>query len=275
MKFSIIIPYYNNGHSLERLFITIQDYLNRDCEIIIIDDCSDVEEYQLLINKFDSIDSNNLRMLQNEVNSGPGFSRQAGVDAALGTYIAFLDADDGWTFNRAFILCDLMEKQGIDIIGGFHKQIDKSDFFELRSKDACFLEEYNEISFTKFLLKNYYATSSVIVKRDLFKLNRFDTRFRFAEDVELWRRMVFSGNAKLLIDSGLFCFKHVYLPNEKNSLSNQITKMSKSELLGLYILFFNSKIPIRSKALIPAAMTFSIFKHCRRVVQIEREKLLK
>ena len=275
MQFSIVIPYYNNSHSLERLFVTIQDYLNKDCEIIIIDDCSSVREYQILINKFDSVDSNNLRILQNEVNSGPGFSRQTGVDAALGTYIAFLDADDGWVFNRAFILCDLMEKQGIDIIGGPHKQIKENDFIKLRNNFFPFTDKQVKVNFTKFLFKNYYSTPSVIVRKDLFKLNRFDIRFRFAEDIELWRRMVFSGNAKLLIDSGLFCFKHVYLPNDKNSLSNQTNRMSKSEVLGLYILFFNSEIPIRTKVLIPAAMTFSIFKHCRRVVQIEREKLLK
>ena len=136
MLFSIIVPFYNNTAYLTRLFITLEDYINRDCEIIIIDDNSSLTEYYALIGKVESYNANNIRVLRNEKNYGPSFSRQLGVNLAIGGFIAFLDADDGWVKNRAFILCDFMLEKNIDICGGGHDQIDAEYFFEIRNKKS-------------------------------------------------------------------------------------------------------------------------------------------
>lgn len=276
MFLSIIIPFYNNTAYLNRLFITLEDYINRDCEIIIIDDNSSLTAHYALIEKVESYNANNIRVLRNEKNYGPSFSRQLGVNIALGSFIAFLDADDGWLKNRAFILCNLMLEKNIDICGGGHHQIDAKHFFDIRNKKLGSFKNIESLSFLNFLFKNYYATSSVIIRKEIFSVDSFNTKLRFSEDYEFWRRVVLNRNALLLEPSGSLCFKHVYVPDNNNlGLSSQTKKMLKSEIYGILMLISNSNVPKSLKFLVLPAVLFSILKYFKRIIHIEVSKLLK
>ena len=266
MEFSIIIPYYNSAKHLDRLFLTLDDYINKqNCEIIIVDDCSKEEQYSLLSGKIYSYGANNLKLLRNEVNNGPAYTRQKGVNIATGKYIAFLDADDGWVKDRVFKLYNIMEKYNLDIIGGFYPITTVENFKQKRNIEVKFENELKIINFSNFLFKNQFATSTVIVNRNLFLEHNFNTSLRYSEDFECWRRIVLNNKAMIITESGAFCFKHPYLSKDKNSLSTSILKMSKGEIQGLFFLFSNPKVPIHLKFLIPYAITYSTFKSSLRL----------
>jgi len=88
---SVIIPYFNKVTTIER---AVQSVINQSLinwEIIIVDDCSNIQ-----LEKIEKWNNYNITILYNEKNLGPGPSRQKALDISKGEYVAFLDADDWW-----------------------------------------------------------------------------------------------------------------------------------------------------------------------------------
>ena len=107
MKFSILVPVYNE----EKTVINILERLNQtkvdkvEYEIIVINDGSSDNTKNLLENnkKLFSI------LINNERNSGKGFSVKEGLKVASGDYIIFQDADleyDPIEFNKFVKVCE-------------------------------------------------------------------------------------------------------------------------------------------------------------------------
>jgi glycosyltransferase involved in cell wall biosynthesis len=88
---SIIIPYYNKKHTINRAVDSVINQTNCNWELIIVDDKG---TEPLEINP--KWKNYNINYIFNEQNVGAAKSRQHGQDLAKGKYIAFLDADDWW-----------------------------------------------------------------------------------------------------------------------------------------------------------------------------------
>lgn len=88
---TIIIPYFNKQSTINRTISSVinQTYLN--WELIIIDDAS---KYSLM--NLNLVTDSRIVLLSNDVNMGPGPTRQKGLNLAKGDFVAFLDADDWW-----------------------------------------------------------------------------------------------------------------------------------------------------------------------------------
>lgn len=89
---SVIIPVYNGA---DRIGLALDSALAQHVplEVIVIDDCStDGLDRALAAYRDDPA----VICLKNEVNLGAAQSRNRGVAAARGEYVAFLDADDCW-----------------------------------------------------------------------------------------------------------------------------------------------------------------------------------
>lgn len=94
MFISIVIPTYNEGKRISGTLESIISFLQKKdytYEIIIVDDGST----DLTVKKVEEIKSKNpeIKIIQNEVNLGKGYSVKRGVLAAEGEYIFFTDAD--------------------------------------------------------------------------------------------------------------------------------------------------------------------------------------
>ncbi|MBN3038566.1 MAG: glycosyltransferase family 2 protein [Candidatus Omnitrophica bacterium] len=96
MKLSIIIPTYNEQHTIRKLIDYVQsvDY-HIEHEIIIIDDASLDRTYEreFLIRLRSKADSSNIKLFKNKVNRGKGFSVRKGIKIATGDIIIIQDAD--------------------------------------------------------------------------------------------------------------------------------------------------------------------------------------
>lgn len=266
--FSIVIPYYNSGHYLDRLFITLADYFDSNCEIIIVDDCSKPEQLDKLKKKICESKATNIILKCGESNRGAAFARQLGVECASGEFIAFLDSDDGWLKEKCFRIVEIMKKNNLDIVGGTNKSVEFNQFNYCRNEPTANISFVKYLHFTDFLFKNYYSTTSVLVRRDVFFKYNFNTEMRYAEDYECWRRISHGARSGLIKDSGAYNFKHSYLNLDKTSLSASTRKMSKAELHGLYILFKNRNIELKYKILLPIAILYSFFKALYRELRM-------
>jgi len=91
MLLSVIIPVYNAEKYLQATVQSVlaQDY--SDFEVILIDDGS--KDSSVLICDKMANEFEHVRVIH-KVNGGVSSARNAGIDAALGDYITFIDADD-------------------------------------------------------------------------------------------------------------------------------------------------------------------------------------
>lgn len=260
MKFSIVIPFFNDSKNLETLKITLNDYVyNSEVEIIIVDDCSKDEEYKKILEEFEEYD--NIHIYRNEVNSGPSASRMNGVAKSTGDYIFFLDSDDGWIKNKAYKEYEYCLHNNIVLSGSNSKYIDKKDFIRIRNEENK-LYFLHKVTFVKSLWKNPYATSSVCVKRDVILKYPFNRNIRYSEDVECWRRILIDFNGIKFRDTS-YMFKHPYL--SENGLSANTIKMSIGSTAALCSLIKRKKVKNNHKLLVLIAIFYSILKSVFRV----------
>lgn len=258
MKFSIIVPFFNNDESIETLKITLMDYIgDKDVEIIIVDDCSCVDSYSKLKNFF--LDFSNVYVYRNEKNMGPALTRNKGVEFAKGDYIFFLDADDGWVKNKAYIEYEYNVLNGVVFSGAKAHVIDRNSF-ELERDLKLTIKDNNikAIEFSDALFSNPFSTPSVCIKRDLIQQNLFNPNIRYSEDIDCWRRALNDSVGIQFNTRSTFIFKHPYLSS--NGLSTNTWKMTMGALGSLFGLLTNSKINVKFKFLIPFAIFYEFIK---------------
>ncbi len=116
MKFSVIIPCYNAAITIERALdsLVMQDY--KDWEVICIDDCSKDDTREVIRSYADRHKDTRITLLCNEMNSGPGMSRNNGIAIAQGEYLCFLDADDYYDLSMFQVLDKEIRKTDADIV---------------------------------------------------------------------------------------------------------------------------------------------------------------
>lgn len=106
---SVIIPMYNSFHLMERGLQVLSMQKSADIEVIIVDDCSSDDSLSRA-SEYAAASKMKVIVSRNEKNSGPGVSRNNGMNLATGDYIMFLDSDDYLAQNFSEVLAPLLEK---------------------------------------------------------------------------------------------------------------------------------------------------------------------
>lgn len=90
---SVIVPTFNRGHVLGGALASIRAQGFGDLEVIVVDDGSSDETRDLV----QTIVAADPRFrYHDQPNRGAASARNAGLDLAVGAYVAFLDSDDSW-----------------------------------------------------------------------------------------------------------------------------------------------------------------------------------
>ena len=90
MSVSVIIPTFNRGWILKEAIDSVLAQKYNDYELIVVDDGSSDDTSDLLANYTEQI------TCIYQKNRGVSAARNAGIRAARGALIAFLDSDDSW-----------------------------------------------------------------------------------------------------------------------------------------------------------------------------------
>lgn len=91
-QLSIVIPAFNNSRYLPDCVHSVTHQHFRDVEVIIVDDCSTDDTYEVA-SQLEHEDSR-VRLIQHDKNSGTLASRKTGVLASQGQFIMLMDQDD-------------------------------------------------------------------------------------------------------------------------------------------------------------------------------------
>ena len=88
---SIIVPVYNASRTVERCVESILNQSYRDFELILVNDGSKDNSYELMKRM---IENDSRVVIINQKNQGVSSARNRGLDEAKGDYILFIDSDD-------------------------------------------------------------------------------------------------------------------------------------------------------------------------------------
>jgi len=90
VNLSVIIPCYNEIHTIEQVVQSVTDVIGGDGEVIIVDDCSTDGTRELLKEK---IDGKLARVIYQDLNQGKGAALREGFAAATKDIVIVQDAD--------------------------------------------------------------------------------------------------------------------------------------------------------------------------------------
>lgn len=116
MKISIIIPCYNEQKTIEEIITKINNFCDYEKEIIVIDDFSDDNSFEIL-NRLYTENKINI-LLKNLKNFGKGYSVKKGIEKATGEIILIQDADLEYDPNDYYKLIEPFVKHQADVVFG-------------------------------------------------------------------------------------------------------------------------------------------------------------
>jgi len=117
MQLSIIIPCYNELHTIDRIIDAVNMAPYPDKEIIIVDDCSKdgtVSKLKLEIEKSGRVH----RVIYHEKNQGKGAALRTGIAAATGDLVIIQDADMEYDPNEYPRLVEPILNDRADVVFG-------------------------------------------------------------------------------------------------------------------------------------------------------------
>ena len=207
---SIIIPNYNSERYVADALQSVSAQTEKNWECIVIDDASTDNSVKTI--KKHIRGDKRFKLIQLKEKSGVSVARNAGLDAARGKYIAFLDSDDCYADTTLELLIQLIETTGADMAGG-RSHLVNSDFKFKPNPRATYSIENFALSHspTQFLLLpkrfNWCWIWRRIYKRELIGSTRFLPEFTgLGEDLTFM--LDISHRAKSIAECTNICVYH-------------------------------------------------------------------
>ncbi|MDR2685325.1 MAG: glycosyltransferase [Rickettsiales bacterium] len=191
-RISIIIPNYNNAKYLAGCINSVQAQTFTDTEIIVIDDCSHDNSVQIITD----LAAADPRIVFHKMpkNSGVGSARNAGIDAARGEFIFFLDSDDALHPTTLEGMMTIQSATNADMVVGNYTKVPESfhipenaNFiapvfdFEAFAENHEFAEKIENL--------NLVVVWGKLIRRETLGDIRFDPAIYPYEDVEFMLRL--------------------------------------------------------------------------------------
>lgn len=176
---SVIIPAYNAGRTLAACLDSLCAQTHTDWQGIIIDDGS-TDNTPAIAEQYAAQDSRITVLHQTK--SGVSTARNAGLDAATGEYIAFIDADD--TVLPTYLQHMAEAAQGADYVMAGTKIVPAGVCYPIENK------RYTTLTDMRVFVKEYGHTNTLgnvcskLLRRNIVNEHnlRYNKKLRFSED---------------------------------------------------------------------------------------------
>lgn len=130
-----------------------------------------------------------VQVLRNNNNKGPAFSRNMGISAAQGSYIAIMDADDISAPDRLSHQLDYISTNNLDIISSYLVVIDEHSLPYGRREVPISPDSVRQLAPFRCPLHNPSAFGRSVV----FQRLQYSPGLRVSEDYDLWIRALIQG----------------------------------------------------------------------------------
>ena len=189
---SIVIPTFNRVELVAESVRSAQAQAGLAAEIIVVDDESSDGTDRVVEDL--ARDDQRIRFIRT-AHAGPAAARNAGVAAAGGEYLTFLDSDDLWPAQRTRRQIDKLaaRRDVVAVVGA-------TLFFEQLCPDGDPLRDPRHVPFHNAALES--ATFRTDVFRDFGPL---DETLAFAEDFDFFLRLL-ETDSRLILERDVACY---------------------------------------------------------------------
>jgi teichuronic acid biosynthesis glycosyltransferase TuaG len=122
-RVSVVTPVWNTATTLAETVASVRAQSVEDWEMLLVDDGS--SDASRALAEALAADEPRLRVMGWRDNRGPAAARNAGIRAAQGRYIAFLDSDDRWRPEKLARQLAVMEGEGEALVFSSYQRIDE------------------------------------------------------------------------------------------------------------------------------------------------------
>jgi succinoglycan biosynthesis protein ExoO len=243
MQVSVIIAAFNAGHFIGRAISSVQKQAVRDLEIIVVDDASTDNTYNVVRNLAEK--DRRINIIRRTLNTGPSGARNVGFAAAKGEWIAVLDADDAFALDRLERLITAGNSTDADVVvdnlqlydEGAGRVVEHTSFFQEKIRDLTL-----ELFFRKDGPPNALPIGWVkpIIRRSAFERTqlKYNPDCRYGEDFLFLTEMLLHGcRAICVCDAGyLYTLRHGHVSGLPSTISRTTPEASSLKRMTEFLL---------------------------------------
>ncbi|MBX2980209.1 MAG: glycosyltransferase family 2 protein [Flavobacteriales bacterium] len=189
MKVSVVIPCYNVEGWVEACLRSTLAQVHRDLEVICVDDGS-TDGTAAVIEGLQAEQPGKITLIR-QANSGATAARNRGLEAATGTYVQFLDADDLLLPFKLKRQLTLAEQRGLPgLIVGSYRTISADG----RQRNESVQSPKDRDLWLDLMRTNLGITSANLWRRDtVVEAGGWNTELRSSQEYDLMYRMLVKG----------------------------------------------------------------------------------
>jgi glycosyltransferase involved in cell wall biosynthesis len=177
---SVVITTHNRSTLLKRALESVLKQTYTNLEVIIVDDASTDDTAEII--KRYQLKDERIQYIRNGQNSGANYSRNKGLMAASGEFIAGLDDDDEFLDNRIELLL-MNHDDKYAFVSSWNIVIRNNETKSFRQP----LEEY---AFNELLVHNYIMNQALVKKERLISIKGYDENLLACQDYDVWLRLL-------------------------------------------------------------------------------------
>ncbi len=178
---SVVLPTYNREATIVRSVKSVLAQSYADLELIVVDNGSVDHTHELL----SAIDDKRMRIVLCNKERGACAARNAGIEAAIGQFIAFQDSDDEWDKDKLQLQMNAFN-ENVDCVFCNAYRV-----FEGKGYGAKMVPERIPEYPSRDLLQSHslVSTQTLIVRTKCLNEERFDTKMPRLQDYDLVIRL--------------------------------------------------------------------------------------
>ncbi len=197
-RVSVVIPAHNSAATLGRALDSVLGQTLPPLETIVVDDCSSDDTVALA----QTYAQHGVRVVALTERSGAAGARNAGIVAAAGDYIAFLDSDDEWLPEKMARQMPLLESNARVTFVSCCSNLFAPDGRDLGDTYRGHRPTTGIEAWKALLDTNFVATPTVVARREkLLSLGNFDRSLKIGEDQDMWIRLALAGELGFVHES--------------------------------------------------------------------------
>jgi len=240
IRISIVVCVYNRQEQITFCVKSLLEQTSDDFEVIVIDDASRDRTGQVL----KKLEHPKLKILTNEANHGPAYSRNRSIKEAKGEYILFVDsdcvADRHWASQ---IIRPFEQDPSMMIVSGKTLDAPSTTYWEMVNEGINFIAYHHG-----YVTQAH--TCNMAVRKSFLDQNPFDEALTlpFSEDLDLSIRClkqqfkIFYTSSAKVTHFHRSTFTSTVISNFRCGIYNTLTKFKHHRFpylnYGTYLLFF-------------------------------------
>lgn len=207
-KVSIIIPAYNTSRYIKRAIESALAQVEQNIEVIVVDDASTDNTVEVV----NSFSDPRIKLLVNESNQGPSYSRNRALKEAKGEWVALLDSDDWYAPKRLERLLQVAENENADLIADDLYLIPEGEdspwSITVFEKNGINLDKPKEIDLVYFVERYLSITKPLLRLNFLVEHNlEFNESLKYEEDLVLFLLCLLNGARFIILPEPYYFYQ--------------------------------------------------------------------